>query len=655
MGQPAGRGVLARLRRRPAAPGAAAHAAYDDLASRFDVVVAEGAGSPAEINLRASDYVNMGLARHAATADRRGRRHRPRRGVRRDLRHAWRCSSADDQRLVAGFVVNKFRGDDSLLAPGLDALAPLTGRRCYGVLPWRPRPVAGLRGRARPRGPAGRRRAPPAAGGGGAAAADQQLHRRRRARPRARPRRRLRLRPRATSPTPTWSCCPAPARRSPTWPGCATRGLDRAVAGARRAGAARCSGSAAASRCSGATIADPDGVEGPAGRRRSRGSGCSTSRTDFGADKVLRLPTGSALGAGRGYEIHHGRVTAATGEEFLGGARAGHGVRDDVARQPGGRRASARAPAEVAWPRWRAVVAVRGELPGGPRAPARPARRPGRGAPRRRRAAVDLARSARPPRLPVAAAGGRRDEGAAARRHRRGARARGRAGRRRRRGRLVAGRPGGPAAAAGRRGADRRVRRGRRACADVAASTSTPWSTRPIRSPPAISANAAAACASDRAAAAAAAARLGGEPAVDWHWVDDHDEAAAAAAAAGGAAVPDRRPPAARRVRRAAGAPAVLARVVDPPEIALPADVAGAARPRALPASRASCALMRTHRVDVLVTKDSGGAHTRAKLDGGRRARRAGRRRTPPARRPPGSRPSTSVAEAVALGGGAVA
>src|SRR4051794_10136222 len=43
----------------------AAHAAYDALASRFEVVVAEGAGSPAEINLRAGDFVNMGLARHA--------------------------------------------------------------------------------------------------------------------------------------------------------------------------------------------------------------------------------------------------------------------------------------------------------------------------------------------------------------------------------------------------------------------------------------------------------------------------------------------------------------------------------------------------------------------------------------------------------------
>lgn len=45
----------------------AAFAAYDDLASRYDVVISEGAGSPTEINLRQSDYVNLGLAQHTRT------------------------------------------------------------------------------------------------------------------------------------------------------------------------------------------------------------------------------------------------------------------------------------------------------------------------------------------------------------------------------------------------------------------------------------------------------------------------------------------------------------------------------------------------------------------------------------------------------------
>jgi adenosylcobyric acid synthase len=74
----------------------------------------------------------------------------------------------------------------------------------------------------------------------------------------------------------------------------------------------------------GRRIADPDGVEGePA---EADGLGLLDVRTDFGPEKVLRLPRGSALGAGAtGYEIHHGRVALGAGvDEFLGGARGGH-------------------------------------------------------------------------------------------------------------------------------------------------------------------------------------------------------------------------------------------------------------------------------------------------------------------------------------------
>jgi adenosylcobyric acid synthase len=72
----------------------------------------------------------------------------------------------------------------------------------------------------------------------------------------------------------------------------------------------------------GRTVADPAGVEGDAGAEVA-GLGLLDVRTDFDAAKVLRLPRGSALGAGTtGYEIHHGRVTRGEGvEEFLGGAR----------------------------------------------------------------------------------------------------------------------------------------------------------------------------------------------------------------------------------------------------------------------------------------------------------------------------------------------
>ncbi|SDC42560.1 adenosylcobyric acid synthase (glutamine-hydrolysing) [Geodermatophilus telluris] len=108
-----------------------------DLRSRFDVVVCEGAGSPTEINLRADDIANMGLATAAGLPvvvvgdiDRGG--------VFPALYGTVALMPPADQRLVAGFLVNKFRGDVRLLRPGLDRLAELTGRPTLGVLPWLP-------------------------------------------------------------------------------------------------------------------------------------------------------------------------------------------------------------------------------------------------------------------------------------------------------------------------------------------------------------------------------------------------------------------------------------------------------------------------------------------------------------------------------------
>lgn len=107
----------------------------NQLRSEFDAVICEGAGSPAEINLRATDLANMGLARAAnlpvilvGDIDRGGL-----------LAHLYGTVAVlepDDQRLIAGFVVNKFRGDPSLLAPGLEQLEKLTGRPTYGVIPY---------------------------------------------------------------------------------------------------------------------------------------------------------------------------------------------------------------------------------------------------------------------------------------------------------------------------------------------------------------------------------------------------------------------------------------------------------------------------------------------------------------------------------------
>lgn len=110
----------------------------DELASlraEYDVVICEGAGSPAEINLRATDLANMGLARAAdlpvivvGDIDRGG--------VLAHLFGTLAVLEPEDQALIAGFVVNKFRGDVGLLEPGLDQLRTLTGRPTFGVIPF---------------------------------------------------------------------------------------------------------------------------------------------------------------------------------------------------------------------------------------------------------------------------------------------------------------------------------------------------------------------------------------------------------------------------------------------------------------------------------------------------------------------------------------
>ncbi|WP_030408678.1 cobyric acid synthase [Streptomyces albus] len=108
----------------------------EELRRTHDAVICEGAGSPAEINLRRSDIVNMGLARACrlpvvvvGDIDRGG--------VFASLFGTTALLSREDQELVAGYLVNKFRGDVSLLEPGLEMLRGLTGRPTLGVLPHR--------------------------------------------------------------------------------------------------------------------------------------------------------------------------------------------------------------------------------------------------------------------------------------------------------------------------------------------------------------------------------------------------------------------------------------------------------------------------------------------------------------------------------------
>jgi len=297
-----------------------AHAAFDDLAERFEIVVCEGAGSPAEINLRADDYVNMGLAQHGqiptvvvGDIDRGG--------VFAAMFGTVALLDAADQRLIAGFVVNKFRGDETLLGPGLREIEARTGRRVFGVLPWHgdvwldSEDALDLAGRRTDADQDAMRvavvRLPRISNftdidalglepgvdvefvsdAAGVSGADVVVL----------------PGTRATLSDLAWL---------------RSRGIDWAIArhvASGRAVLGICGGF----QMLGRDIDDPEGVEGSAGASAA-GLGLLDITTRFGADKVLALPTGEALGeVASGYEIHHGQITVGNGvEDFLGGARS---------------------------------------------------------------------------------------------------------------------------------------------------------------------------------------------------------------------------------------------------------------------------------------------------------------------------------------------
>lgn len=293
-----------------------------DLRSRFDVVVCEGAGSPAEINLRATDIANMGLAEAAdlpvivvGDIDRGG--------VLAHLYGTLAVLDPADQARVAGFVVNKFRGDPALLTPGLDRLRTLTGRPTFGVVPWAERlwldaedslsAVAdGVLGRPAP--PHGTQWLRVAV---------------------------VRL-PRISNATDAeaLACEPGVAVRYVTEPSRladvdlvvlpGTKATVSDLAWLRRTGLAKAvTAHARAGRpvlgiCGGyqmlgGRIADPHGVEGGS----AEGLGLLDLEIEFEPDKHLANPVGTALGEPvRGYEIHHGRVVR-SGDAALVATSAG--------------------------------------------------------------------------------------------------------------------------------------------------------------------------------------------------------------------------------------------------------------------------------------------------------------------------------------------
>lgn len=134
MGRPVGNMRVAEYVAYKPTAFAAAKAAYDGLAGEYEAVILEGAGSPAEVNLKHHDMVNMAMAAYARSRvllvgdiDRGG--------VFAALAGTMELLSESERALVGGYILNRFRGDASLLDPALDFMRRLTGKPVIGVIP----------------------------------------------------------------------------------------------------------------------------------------------------------------------------------------------------------------------------------------------------------------------------------------------------------------------------------------------------------------------------------------------------------------------------------------------------------------------------------------------------------------------------------------
>ncbi len=109
--------------------------AFERLRETYDLVIVEGAGSPSEVNLRRGDIANMGFARAAdvpvvlvGDIDRGG--------VIASIVGTKAVIAPEDAAMIAGFAINRFRGDMALFSDGIDFLERKTGWPCFGVVPW---------------------------------------------------------------------------------------------------------------------------------------------------------------------------------------------------------------------------------------------------------------------------------------------------------------------------------------------------------------------------------------------------------------------------------------------------------------------------------------------------------------------------------------
>ena len=307
MGRPAGVMTAVEYHRRKPELLETVLGALDDLRRRYDVVILEGAGSPAEINLLDHDIVNLRVAHEAGIPavvvgdiDLGG--------VFAALFGTVALLPDHYRPLVRGFVVNKFRGDPSLLAGAAETLEARCGVPTLGVLPWLDGDALdGEDAMILERAPAGATTLPPGGLLDVAVVRFPHLANFTDLDP-------LRVEPgvsvrfvddERSVGRPDLLVLPGSKATVADLAWLRSRGLDRAVAACPTTVLGICAGY----QMLGRRIEDPDGVESAA--PTVEGLGLLDATTRFGAGKVTRLRRGRALGrAVYGYQIHHGRVRA---------------------------------------------------------------------------------------------------------------------------------------------------------------------------------------------------------------------------------------------------------------------------------------------------------------------------------------------------------